>query len=63
MQECSSLTPPLCFFRSSTTVQEYGEYQQEMLHEERRSTRNKAAAPPRKMLKFGTNCDLSDQEK
>ena len=47
-------------FRSSTTVKEYGEYQKDVLENH---PSPKYDFLPRKMLKFGTNCDLSDYEK
>ncbi len=48
------------YHRSMTTVQEHGEYQLSVIEEERCGT-----VPPtnRSMLKFGTNCDLSDKHK
>uniref|UniRef100_A0A1X7VP21 JmjC domain-containing protein n=1 Tax=Amphimedon queenslandica TaxID=400682 RepID=A0A1X7VP21_AMPQE len=46
--------------RSSTTVKEYGEYQKDILENH---PSPKYDFLPRKMLKFGTNCDLSDCEK
>lgn len=51
---------PLLLFRSSTTVKEYGEYQNDVL---RNHPKPKYDTLPRKMLKFGTNCDLSDYDK
>ena len=50
-----------CTYRSWTTVQEYGEYQQIALQEERKNTNRTISSG--KMLKFGTNCDLSDKQK
>ena len=50
---------PFSLFRSLTTVQDYGEYQLSIIEEERLS----GLSPNRKILKFGTNCDLSDKHK
>ena len=47
-------------FRSMTTVQEHGEYQLSVIEEERYGA---TLATNKNMLKFGTNCDLSDKHK
>ena len=55
-----SLSLSLFLFRSSTTVRDYGEYQKDILENH---PSPKYDFLPRKMLKFGTNCDLSDCDK
>ena len=71
LSHISSLSPlPLSFpslpssstlipIRSLTTVQEYGEYQLSVIEEERQG----GIQMDRRILKFGTNCDLSDKNK
>ena len=65
---CMKFTPTsnLLSARSVTTVKEYGDYQREVMAEQHKpewTRKIRGQARGFKMLRFGTNCDLSDKDK